>query len=158
MISICNGSCSRVMKWLRYVEFWFLQLYFSLLWSFIIFFRSVLPTRYRSMEKSRLWERQKSRWNNWSSERAFFWQFFQYQLDCFLAFWLQNAVLTGWWNRETLYQLKLALWESKISRCHCFPCLLCFYVFSYHFLPLLWPCVNQWKLFHGFHLSKQHGI
>ena len=28
---------------------------------FIIFFRSVLPTRYRSMEKSRLWERQKSR-------------------------------------------------------------------------------------------------
>ena len=38
-----------------------LQLYFSLLWSFIIFFRSVLSTRYRSMEKSRLWEQQKSR-------------------------------------------------------------------------------------------------
>ena len=31
-----------------------LALYFSLLWSFIIFFRSVLPTRYRSMEKLRL--------------------------------------------------------------------------------------------------------
>ena len=45
--------------------------------------------------------------------------------------------------RNVMYQLELALWEFKISRCLCFPCLLCFYVFSYHFLPLLWHCVNQ---------------
>lgn len=46
-------------------------------------------------------------------------------------------------EQGNLVSTKLALWESKISRCHCFPCLLYFYVFSYHFLPLLWHCANQ---------------
>ena len=44
---------------------------------------------------------------------------------------------------ETIRAAERVLYYQQISRCHCFPCLLYFSVFSYHFLPLLWHCANQ---------------